>query len=192
MKYITDFLDKFVFTASCILTALLVAMVLTQVICRNLFRFSFMQIEELCVLMMAWLTFLAAAYAVRHCGHVAVDFFFNKMPRRVKYWLNLVTILVLIFLTGYMTYYGYGLSLRQMKTILPITHIPRGMIYLAVPVCSAIMVLFLIDALIRCISRRSIEGVVVDSDEQIGKELESGRKLMEEVLGSEERGGERK
>lgn len=111
MKYITNFLDKFIFALACVLTAVLLSMVLVQMLCRNLFNFSFTQVEEYCVLMMAWLTFLAAAYAVRHCGHVAVDFFFQKMARPVKYVLNLVTIMGLLFLTLYMTCYGYGLSM---------------------------------------------------------------------------------
>ena len=90
---------------------------------------------------------------------------------------------------SYMTCYGYGLSMRQMKTPLPITHIPRGCMYLAVPVCSVIMALFFLDALINCIRKKSIEGVVVDTDEQIDQELESGKKLMEEVLGNDGKGG---
>ena len=154
MKYITNFLDKFIFALACVLTAGLLSMVLVQMLCRNLFNFSFTQVEEYCVLMMAWLTFLAAAYAVRHCGHVAVDFFFQKMARPVKYVLNLVTIMGLLFLTLYMTCYGYGLSMRQMKTPLPITHIPRGCMYLAVPVCSVIMACFFWTRLLTAYGKR--------------------------------------
>ena len=84
MKYITNFLDKFIFALACVLTAVLLSMVLVQMLCRNLFNFSFTQVEEYCVLMMAWLTFLAAAYAVRHCGHVAVDFLSeNGAPSKI-------------------------------------------------------------------------------------------------------------
>ena len=76
MKRIVTALDTLIFAVAGVLTAALLGMVLLQSLCRNLFNFSFIQIEELCILSLAWLTFLAAAYAVRHCGHVAVDFFF--------------------------------------------------------------------------------------------------------------------
>ena len=62
MKYITNFLDKFIFALACVLTAVLLSMVLVQMLCRNLFNFSFTQVEEYCVLMMAWLTFPAAMW----------------------------------------------------------------------------------------------------------------------------------
>ncbi|MCI8454939.1 MAG: TRAP transporter small permease [Lachnospiraceae bacterium] len=182
MKRIITVLDTLIFAVAGVLTAVLLFMVLLQSLCRNLFNFSFIQIEELCILSLSWLTFLAAAYAVRHCAHVAVDFFFNKMPRPFRYGLNLVTIVVLLFLTGFMAWHGWGLAIRQMRTPLPVTHIPRGYIYLAAPVCSVFMILFFADALIDCIQTHGILGVVVDSEEQIQKELANGQQLAKDVL----------
>lgn len=182
MKRMIGLLEKAVYALCALLIALLLGMVLTQTLCRNLFRFAFVQVEELCILMLAWLTFLAAAYSLRRMGHVAVDFFFNKMPRKARYWLNIATILLLMALMAFLAWHGFGLSMRQMRTPLAITRIPRGYMFLAAPVSSVLMLLFLADSLVDCLGQNAITGVVIDTGEQIDAELQNGKKLADEVL----------
>lgn len=182
MNRLVKILEQCVYVAAAILITLLLSAVLVQIVCRNLFNFSFVQLEELCILMLSWLAFLAATYAMRHCAHVAVDFFYNKMPKPVRYILNIITLAALILLMMFLAYHGYGLAMRQMRTPLPVTHIPRGFIYMSVPVSSAVMVIFLISALLECIRDKKIAGVVVDMNDQIEQELENGVQLAEEVL----------
>lgn len=63
---------------------------------------------------------------------------------------------------------------------------------MAAPVCSVFMILFFVDALVDCIRTKGILGVVVDSEEQIKKELVNGQQLARDVLDAGKGGGQAK
>lgn len=119
------------------------ALMLVNVIARNIVRQSFLGTETLAVYFMIWITFVGSAVIVAHYGHVSVDFFL-RMARNNKLLLRLigtVSSLITAVVSGYFVFYGsqlsYQLFLRGGEVAS--LNISQGYIYAFITVAMALM-----------------------------------------------------
>lgn len=114
--------------------AVMMTVVVVQIFCRYLLGFSLFWSEELCQVLLVWITFLFAGRALDAGEIIAVDFVIEPLNR----WARLVALLlgsgaalaVLIMLTVL----GYRYAAFNWSQINPALQISQFWTYLAVPV----------------------------------------------------------
>lgn len=116
------------------------AVLLLQVFMRYVLVRPISWAEELAVHILVWLTFLGAAYGVRHGTHPRVSMLAGLEARRVG-WLaaiqTLVPALVLVAMAGA----GAALAYTNRETLSPTTRIPEWILYGAMPVGALLMLM---------------------------------------------------
>jgi len=125
-----------------------------QVLARNVLKLPFVWTMDLAQLLFAWLIFIGAAVAFRRGGHYAIDIF----PERWTRWsaflggvgaaASLCVIYVLIR-------YGWILVEVRQTAEVQTLGITQSWFFLPIPLCGALMLLFLIENLVRAYKSRS-------------------------------------
>lgn len=115
-----------------------------QIINRYFFGNSFVFAEELAVQLMIWIAFLGAAKCVSENAHTRMTVIVNKLPPDMKRVLLLLSNLLAAGFLGIAAWYGFQLVKATWRGTTTGTNIPEGLVYLAMPFCSVIMIFFLI------------------------------------------------
>jgi len=115
-----------------------------EIISRNVFGHSFIWVEEFSLIMLGWIAFLSAAYTLRKKGHVALEFLYKKFP------MNMRKLLYILFTIGMCLFFFYiflsGVKNCRMQMSIPLTQtrLPRGLIFMGLPVGCCLMIYFFI------------------------------------------------
>lgn len=126
----------------------LVIIVSFQVLSRALTGKSFAVVEELSMFLLAWCTFMCAAYAARKKAHVRVEYFVNRfLPPRGRDFLAFALTLAFLVMMGIMVWASFGFVSRQMKVSMVVLPFSKGWMYLSFPVGMLFFLLFLLDDL---------------------------------------------
>ncbi|TKR57276.1 TRAP transporter small permease [Allopusillimonas ginsengisoli] len=119
------------------------ALMLVNVIARNIIKQSFLGTETLAVYLMIWITFVGSAIILTQYGHVSVDFFL-RMARDNKFLLRMIGLassLIALVVSGYFVFYGsqlsYQLFLRGGEVAS--LNISQGYIYAFITIAMALM-----------------------------------------------------
>lgn len=119
--------------------------VLAEVVSRYIFNFSIAWGEELAQTLIVWITFLGAAIALLYSEHMAINILFNKLKghKITRFFLLVGDVIVVYYLIA--AIYG-GIKVAtltwSMKTVT--MQIPAGILYLAFPVGSVLMLIIAI------------------------------------------------
>lgn len=107
-----------------------------NVISRKFFNFSWVFVDELCQVLMVWITFLGIGYAVRKGRHIRMSAVYDMMPPKVRKVLMVVILFTTALLMFYFSYYTllYALKIKKMGDVLSATRLPIYLILLWVPV----------------------------------------------------------
>ena len=68
---------------------LMALIIVAEVVARNLFKFSFLYIEEISGYLMVCTIFLGLAITMKEGRHIRVDLIIDKLSARKKKWLNI-------------------------------------------------------------------------------------------------------
>jgi TRAP-type C4-dicarboxylate transport system permease small subunit len=101
--------------------------------------------EELARYLMIWVGLLGASLAFEKRAHLGVDYFVGKLHPTGQKLLRLATFLViLLFAVGVLVIGGWELVSRTLalKQDTPALGIPKGWVYLAVPISGVFTVIF--------------------------------------------------
>ena len=148
------------------LIALLAAMavlVFVNVVCRYALNFSLIWVEELTRYMMVWLGFLGSGLVLRFGAHIAVDVFQDVLPARAAQVLRGVIVLALAVTFGAMTWLGARYVAFAWEQETAVMNWSTGMVYLAVPIGSALML-----AHLALIARRYVLAREFEKTEALG------------------------
>ena len=131
-----------VITGLMILGLLLV--VVFQVVWRGILDKPTPWTEEMCNILITYITFIGGI-AVLHKGeHLAIDLVSEHVSPKVKNAFQVLYIIVYLFVSGYLAYYGTQLCLNPMiylqKT--QAMQIPRVTFYAIMPVCMGVQFLY--------------------------------------------------
>ncbi|MDP2489784.1 TRAP transporter small permease [Vibrio splendidus] len=97
-------------------------------------------VEEVCLALFVWMTFMGASALMRTDEVVRIDFLVRKIPATAANILdNLIRPLLVIFALGFMVYWGWKLLPFSQVRFTPALKIPYIYIYAAVPVSGTFM-----------------------------------------------------
>jgi C4-dicarboxylate transporter DctQ subunit len=116
-----------------------------QIINRYCFGNSFDFAEELSVQLMIWIAFLGAAKCVAENAHTRLSVVVDKLAPRPRCLAMLLSNVLSIAFLGVAAWYGFRLVATTWAGTTTGTHIPEGLVYLAMPFSSLIMIFFLLE-----------------------------------------------
>lgn len=167
---VCNIVEKFLFYFVSILIVTISAIVCAEIIARNLFNHSFVIVEELSMIMLAWIAAFSCGYAVRRRAHVSVDALYAKFPKQVKYALYTITYVGMLIFMIYIVDASFGFAKMQMKIPLTQSRIPRGVISYGLPYGGIFTVFFLAADLVETLilkRDRSIRTSIEVTEEEI-------------------------
>ena len=104
-----------------------------QVIRRYVFGSSFVWIEEISRVLLVWLVCLGMTLVARGEGHLSLDYFVEKLPKRLKLPVAVASGALIVIFCGVMTIWGWKITART-QFHLPATSLNAQWSYLAIPV----------------------------------------------------------
>jgi TRAP-type C4-dicarboxylate transport system permease small subunit len=105
--------------------------------------------EPVAILLMMVFTFIGAACAYRAGGHIAVQMIVDMFPAVARRWLARGVDLLMAVVCLFVTWYGLQLCIGTWgQTIAEVPWLPVGVTYAALPVGSAVTLLFVIERMV--------------------------------------------
>ncbi len=144
-----------------ILIALLAAMsviVFANVMLRFLTDVSIVWAEEAARYMMIWLTFLGMGLVYRYGGHLAVD---NLQDALAPRFARALRVLILLLVAGFgllMMWIGANHVDRTWVQTTPVLQLPFGLVYTAMPLGAALLILHVLAVARRFVGERRFDG----------------------------------
>jgi len=129
-----------------ILVIVMVLMVTAQVLSRYILHTSLSHTEELVRYLFVWATFLGIAAAAYRNRHLSIAVSQSLMPSRYLKWAGRATAIGALLFAITIIFFGVRVVLLQFGTrqTTAALGMPMWIIGLAIPVCSALLVLHLI------------------------------------------------
>ena len=131
-------------------TLVLVGAIFVEVLCRYVFFISTAWAEELARYLFVWTSYIGSAYALNEGSHIEVDIVpqlaqkvsvirdKEKFVRRLEFIATFITVVFLLYFCFIWSQY-LGMVAASTQTS-PTMHIPMYLVYLPVPVGSALMI----------------------------------------------------
>ncbi len=141
-------LERIVRVIAIAIVVVLVCTVFFQVARRTLTGRSFVEIEELSIVLAAWVAFMTVAYAARRKVHVRIEVFIEKLPFSIRNTIELLINIAIFIATVLLVYYGYRLAMRKVMVPMIVLPIHQGVWYIAFPIGMALTSLFMLDNVI--------------------------------------------
>lgn len=148
-----------------ILMAVMAVLVFANVVSRYVFNYSFIWVEEITRYMMVWLGFIGSGLVLRYGAHIAVEAFQDALPTRAAQATRVLVVVLLAITFVAMTWLGIQYVRFAWDQETPVFNWNFGVVYLAIPVGSALMLIHLL-----CIARPYIVGRKFDKSESFNPE----------------------
>jgi len=126
-----------------LLLALMAILVFANVVLRYTTGDSIVWAEELSRYLMIWLTFLGAGLVLRYGGHLAIDNLQNVVSAGIGRLLRALIVLCIAGFALAMIWLGSLYILRAWDQTTPVMELPFGLVYSALPVGFAFLLLHL-------------------------------------------------
>ncbi len=117
-------------------------LVFVNVIVRNVFHGDIAWTTEFCELLMVWVTFLGGAAATRRGAHMVVGELIGRLSGAPRRYADAAIQLVVLITLGLLVWYGIGIAEAGRMSVLTVLGWPMSTQYLALPVASAITMVF--------------------------------------------------
>ena len=99
---------------------------------------------EFGTLLFVWVIFLGANRALRENRHIGVDFFTKRMPDKVRFFVELCTMVVMIAFLLFIFYYGVLLCIENSARLISNLPVSYSWVTAAVPTGSLLMTITLL------------------------------------------------
>jgi len=123
------------------LLSILVLVVLLAVFFRYVLSSSLPWSEEVGRYLSVWVGFLGASVALNKRIHIGVDYFIDRLPKRRRRLLKLISEITILILLGVISYYGIELVIFQIPQKSSALLISMFWPYLSVPVGTLLMMI---------------------------------------------------
>jgi TRAP-type transport system small permease protein len=120
------------------LLALMSGATFLNVVARYLFNSPVQWAEEFSRYSFIWLVFMAAVVATTHKKHIVIDIVVVYLPPRVQAGCRIIADLAILVLMGVRVVSGW-VMVRAATQPMATLGLPQYLVYLAVPVCAALM-----------------------------------------------------
>jgi TRAP-type C4-dicarboxylate transport system permease small subunit len=146
-------LIKYLEYLSGFLLAVMMTSIIVQVVLRGIFDVGLGWTEELARYTMIWLTYIGAIVSLRRGSHILIDLLVRRFSIRWQRYIALVTHLLTLFFLFFLFKAGIRLNsspiIRNQRT--PGMQIPTTVLYSVIPVCSMIMIIFVLVIIVELI-----------------------------------------
>ena len=130
------------------MVGVMTVIIILQVFMRYLFLFSLSWSEEVARYLMIWVSFLGASLALKYGFHIGVEFVINRIPEKMRGWINLTAKLGVLFFLIYFTIGGFRLSWAVRDQDSPALLFSMAYAYLSAPVGGVFMIIQLLSLLV--------------------------------------------
>lgn len=124
--------------------AVMATLVFANVLMRNVFHGDIAWTTEFCELLMVWVTFLGGAAATRRGAHMVVGELVGKLSDAHRRYADAAIQLVVLITLGLLVWYGIGIAEAGRMSELTVLGWPMAAQYVALPVASAITMVFVV------------------------------------------------
>jgi TRAP-type transport system small permease protein len=124
-----------------VIGAVMIMLVFFNVVA-HLFGKDFAWTIELCELLMVWVTFLGGAAAAHRGSHMSITEFLDKLGPAARRAADAAIQLSCGVMLVLLVRYGWGLTQSSWDNILTVLNVPMAVQYLALPVGSLLMLVF--------------------------------------------------
>lgn len=133
--------------------AVMILACLLQVFCRYVLNDPLSWPEELTIYLMAWMTFIGSAVAIKSSEHIAVDIVLNFLPERFRDLLLFIVKIVTLFIVVYLFKAGLGLTTSSTKMISDALGISMVWPRISMPIGAVLMAIHLVHMIISDIEK---------------------------------------
>lgn len=147
------------------LMAAMSVLVFANVVSRYLFNHSFLWVEEISRYMMVWVGFIGSGLVLRYGAHIAVEALQDVLPTRAAQLTRALVVVVLAITFIAMTWLGIQYVRFAWDQETPVFNWNFGLIYLAIPIGFALMLIHLL-----CVARPYVVGRQFDKSETFNPE----------------------
>jgi len=131
-----------------VIFAVIFLLVTLLVILRYLFSTTILGGNEVTVQLFIYTTALGAAVGVARGDHITVDTFVNYLPARLRHWLDIINLAIVGVLNAFLLKYSIDWISVVGGNENAVTHLPEGLVQVAMPIGCALAVLFCITRII--------------------------------------------
>lgn len=131
-----------------------------NVIMRYVFHSASTWAEEAIRYAIIWVTFFGGSICVRNKMHVGIDIFVMYAPKLLKKILSAFAQLTGAIFTGFVTYYGWQITVLVIETAQksPAMLMPMWIVYISMPIGSALMTIRFLAMAWAILTEKSDEG----------------------------------
>ena len=133
---------KYVRLIACYLMLLVTGVAVAQVIARYIFNNSIIWSEEFCMGVLIWFGFFCISSEVYLGGHMSVEFFYNHFPAWLKKVCDILKNIVITGFSVMMIKYTIKVSAVIGDKLLPVSGLPKIIIYIPVTACAVLMTVY--------------------------------------------------
>jgi TRAP-type transport system small permease protein len=144
-----DYLAQVVEFVMILLTVAMVVLVSYQVFERYVLHYTPPWSEELAVYLMIWFGIIGIAAGVRRETHMSLHYFADKLPLRVQRACDYIKYALILIYMSVLTNEGINMVQLTMPQKSAAMGLPVGFVYLALPVSTALILLFTVELLIK-------------------------------------------
>ena len=125
-----------------VIGGVMATLIFANVVAHNLLQTDLAATTEFCELLMVWVTFLGGAAATRRGAHMVIGELLERLTGTTRRATEAgIQILVLLML-ALLVWHGVGIAQAGMLSVLTVLNWPMAVQYSALPVASAITMLF--------------------------------------------------
>ncbi|MGO4890487.1 TRAP transporter small permease [Anaerobacillus sp. MEB173] len=95
------------------IVGLMLLSILIQVVLRYVFNTGLSWPEELTKFLMAWMTFIGSAIAIKQSEHISLDILVNKLSNKPQFFLIMVSRILILSFFAFFTYVGLEMALNS-------------------------------------------------------------------------------
>jgi len=143
-----DIVDRVTRWLATIMVIAIWLIMLGQVFARYVLNSSLQWSEVACLYLLAWATFFGAAIVMRTWNHISIPTFVNLFPLRARAFVLIFNKSVTLLFFLMIVFYGIEVFNAKFHTFMWTLGLSSKWMKLAVPVGSAIMILYLINLII--------------------------------------------
>jgi TRAP-type transport system small permease protein len=140
LRWLGDAIEVIVVLLACVLLLVMFANVAARVALDSDLAWN----TELGEFVLLWATFLGGASAARRGAHMRITELVDSVPPKAARLIELATRVGVVGLLVLLVWYGFVISDRAMGQEMTVLHWPMGFQYLALPIGSAIALVYVI------------------------------------------------
>ncbi|MCR4441843.1 MAG: TRAP transporter small permease [Peptococcaceae bacterium] len=154
----SDLLDRMITALVFFIITGMVTATTLQVVFRVFFT-ALAWSEEISRYFLVWGTFFAATMAYKRGNHIAINFFIEALPQKIRFYFSLLIYVLSLLFFAVISYYSLVMIKLQVFQISPALGIPMQFVYMSIPVSLTVMALHALGGMAQMLNNKGKKGV---------------------------------